>query len=74
MFSLGFPWGNVPNVLPGRPIRLNLGNSILHQDFPIRDDGAVFHDHIIVAGETGKMLSMKAEGMMPDIRRKDLER
>lgn len=31
-------------------------------------------DHIIVAGETGKMLSMKAECMMPDIRRKDLER
>lgn len=31
-------------------------------------------DHIIVAGETGKMLSMKAEGMMPDIRRKDWER
>ena len=31
-------------------------------------------DHIIVAGETGKMLSMKAEGMMPNIRKKDLER
>ena len=31
-------------------------------------------DHIIVAGETVKMLSMKAEGMMPDIRRKDWER
>ena len=31
-------------------------------------------DHIIVAGETGKMLSMKAEGSMPDIRKKDWER
>lgn len=31
-------------------------------------------DHIIVAGETGKMLSMKAEGSMPDIRQKDWER
>ena len=31
-------------------------------------------DHIIVAGETGKMLSMKAEGSMPDIRQKDRER
>lgn len=31
-------------------------------------------DHIIVAGETGKVLSMKAEGSMPDIRKKDWER
>jgi len=31
-------------------------------------------DHIIVAGETGEMFSMKAEGMMPDFRLKDWER
>ena len=31
-------------------------------------------DHIIVAGETGEILSMKKEGMMPDLHRRDLER
>lgn len=31
-------------------------------------------DHIIVAGETGKMLSMKAEGLMPSIPGRDMER
>lgn len=31
-------------------------------------------DHIIVAGETGKMLSMKAEGMMPTFPGRDIER
>lgn len=31
-------------------------------------------DHIIVAGETGEMLSMKAEGMMPTIPGRDMER
>ncbi len=28
-------------------------------------------DHIIVAGETGEMLSMKSEGMLPSIHQKD---
>lgn len=28
-------------------------------------------DHIIVAGKTGKMLSVKAEDMLPNIRQKD---
>ena len=31
-------------------------------------------DHIIVAGETGKMLSMKSEGLMPTIPGRDMER
>ena len=31
-------------------------------------------DHIIVAGETGEMLSMKKEGMMPDHHARDWER
>lgn len=31
-------------------------------------------DHIIVAGETGEMLSMKSEGMFPSISQKDWER
>lgn len=31
-------------------------------------------DHIIVAGETGEMLSMKAEGLMPTIPGRDMER
>lgn len=31
-------------------------------------------DHIIVAGETGEMLSMKKEGMMPDLHARDWER
>lgn len=31
-------------------------------------------DHIIVAGETGKMLSMKSEGLMPTPHRRDMER
>lgn len=31
-------------------------------------------DHIIVAGETGEMLSMKKEGMMPNLHRRERER
>ena len=31
-------------------------------------------DHIIVAGETGEMLSMKKEGMIPDLHTRDWER
>lgn len=31
-------------------------------------------DHIIVAGETGRILSMKASGMLPEISAKDWER
>ena len=31
-------------------------------------------DHIILAGETGEMLSMKKEGMMPDLHARDWER
>lgn len=31
-------------------------------------------DHIIVAGETGKMLSMKSEGLMPTFPGRDMER